>query len=135
MVQYLVPFIHATATESGVCLRELVYFVYVLSYCGDFSLLGVCEVTLHQLPVLIAVDVAQVESSFFEHLVSLRLEQDLLEEDVHVIEVAVYLQLLCEGVVAAGLVHILKSDTGFERVEEATVLFSTAVWDLVIDLH
>ena len=91
MVKYLVPFIHAAATERGVCLREFVDFVDFLSYSGDFSLLSVCEVTLHQLPVLIAVNVAQVKSSFFEHLVSLGLEQDLLKEDVHVIEVTIYL--------------------------------------------
>ncbi len=74
MIKYLVPFVHTAATERGVRLRKLVYFIDVLGYRGDFSLLGVCEVTLHELSVLIAVDVAQVKSSFFEHLISLGLE-------------------------------------------------------------
>lgn len=91
MIKYLVPFVHTAATERGVRLRKLVYFVDVLGYRGDFPLLGVCEVTLHEQSVLIAVDVAQVKSSFFEHLISLGLKQDLLKKDVHIIEVSIYL--------------------------------------------
>jgi hypothetical protein len=91
VIQYLIPLSQTAATKRSICLRKLVYFVDVLGYHGDFPLLGVCEVTLHELTVLIAVDVSQVESPFFEHLVSLRLDQDIFKKDVHIVEVAVNL--------------------------------------------
>ena len=74
MIQYLIPLSQTAATEVCIRLCKLVYLVDFLGHRGDFPLLGFCEVTLHELTVFIAIDLFQVDSTFFEHLVTMRLD-------------------------------------------------------------